>query len=148
MAAEAPSRPGVAILTAATWGTVAFVVVAVAGAARRSSFSAAVVGVSLVLFAAGCGAFLWAYATAVGRSRTEEIGMGGLFFLAGSAPRPVQRHLLAALAVQTVVAVATAALHPFTSQAFVILAPMYGLGMAGLWAARHGEFAARPPRRA
>ena len=51
--------------------------------------------------------------------------------------------LLGALAVQVVVAVATAAVHPFTSQAFAVLAPMFGLGMAGLWGARYGHFEAR-----
>ena len=42
--------------------------------------------VSLVLFAVGMVVFVWAYAVAVGRSRTDLIGIGGLFFLAGSAP--------------------------------------------------------------
>ena len=99
--------------------------------------------VSLVLFAVGCVTFLWAFAIAVNRSRTDAIGIGGLFFLQDSAPRPVQVRLLGALAVQVVVAVATAAVHPFTSQAFAVLAPMFGLGMAGLWGARYGHFEPR-----
>ncbi len=85
------------------------------------------------------------YGRAVARSRTDEISVAGLYFLAGgSAPSPVRRRLMGALLVQVVVAFATAAIRPFTSLAFGVLVPVYGLGLAGLWASRHGEF---PPRR-
>ena len=131
---------GAGILQAARIGTVVFVVVATAAAISRSTFSLAAVIVSLGLFGAGCVTFLWAYAIAIQRSRVDAIGMGGLFFLQGSAPRRVQVVLVGAAVVQVVVAFATAAVHPFTSQAFVILVPMYGLGLAGLWGAKHGTF--------
>ena len=108
-----------------------FSVVAIAVGVALDRLKVLIVAVSLVLFAVGCVAFLWAFAIAVNRSRTDAIGIGGLFFLQDSAPRPVQVRLLGALAVQVVVAVATAAVHPFTSQAFAVLAPMFGLGMAG-----------------
>ncbi|MGI8938705.1 MAG: hypothetical protein ACR2JF_10945 [Iamia sp.] len=96
---------------------------------------------ALVMFSVGCVAFLWAFAVAVERSRTEAIGVGGLFFLAGCAPVRVQRSMLAALAVQATVPVAVAVVRPFT--AFAVLAPMWTLGLAGLWGARHGTFPAR-----
>ena len=89
------------------------------------------------------GLFLWAFAVAVDRSRSDAIGIGGLFFLQGSAPRAVQVRLLGSLAVQATVAVGTAAVHPFTSQAFAVLAPMFGVGLAGLWGARYGRFEPR-----
>jgi hypothetical protein len=142
------SPPGEDIVRAALIGTALFVVVAVAAAVSRPLFSTVAVVVSLGLFAAGCVAFLWAYAVAVQRSRVDAIGMGGLFFLHGSAPRRVQRLLIGAVVVQVVVALATAAFHPFTSQAFVILVPMYGLGLSGLWGAKHGTFAPREDRAA
>ena len=66
-----------------------------------------------------------------------------LFFLDHSAPKPVRRSLLGSLAVEIAVAVAGAALHPNTSLAFGILAPVYGLSLAGLWGARHGTFPKR-----
>lgn len=134
---------GAGLVRASDVGTAVFVVAAVASAAFLEQLKIVPVVVSLGLFVLGCGAFLWAYAIAVGRSRTDAIGIGGLFFLQGSAPRSVQRRLVGALALQTVVALATASIHPFTSQAFVILAPMYGLGVAGLWGARHGRFEPR-----
>lgn len=96
---------------------------------------------NLVLFALGCGAFLWALAVAVERSRTEAIGVGGLFFLSGCAPARVQRSMLGALTVQAAVPVVVAVVRPFT--AFAVLAPTWALGLAGLWGARHGTF---PPR--
>lgn len=99
---------------------------------------------SIVAFVVGTVAFLWAYGIAVGRSRTDLIGIGGLYFLAGDvAPREVARRLRAAWAVQIVVVVVAASIRPFTIVAFGILAPMLGLGLIGLWAARHGTF---PPR--
>ena len=103
----------------------------------------ALVVVSLVALAIGIVCFLWAYAIAIGRSRVDAIGMGGLFFLSGSAPRSVQKVFLVCLAVQVVVTIVAAAVRPFTPVAFAVLAPMFGLGLNGLWAARHGAF---PPR--
>lgn len=130
------------LVTASLVGTIVFVLAAVA-ATVASAMRPVGVAVSLALFGLGCIAFLWAYAIAVERSRTSEIGVGGLYFLAGCAPSSVRRLMMGAVAVQTVVAVATASIRPFTTVAFGILVPMYGLGMAGLWAARHGSFPTR-----
>jgi hypothetical protein len=135
--------PGARIIRVSDVVTAVFTVVAVLSAVFLDHLNALLVITSLLLFLAGCVAFLWAYAIAVARSRTDAIGIGGLFFLQGSAPRHVQLRLLGALTVQVVVAVATAAVHPFTSAAFAVLAPMFGLGTAGLWGARYGHFGAR-----
>jgi hypothetical protein len=134
---------GSALVTVDLVGTVVFVVVALAGALGPAWLTLPVVVVSLVLFAVGTVAFLWAYAVAIGRSRFENIGMGGLFFLAGSAPRSVQVQMMGAFAAQVVVALVAASLQVFTGIAFAVLAPMFGLGLAGLWSARHGTFTSR-----
>lgn len=103
--------------------------------------------VDLVLFVGGAVVFFWAYAVAVGRSREVDIGIGGLFFLAGdTAPKSVRRQFMASLAVEVVVAVAAAALRPFTAVAFGILVPIWGLALAGLWGARYGTFRPRVVR--
>lgn len=99
--------------------------------------------VALGLFAAGTVAMGAALFIAANRSRRDEISIGGLFFLTGSAPKDVQRHLMGALAAQTVIGLTTAALRPYTSSAFGVLVPMLGLGLAGLWGARHGTFPER-----
>lgn len=127
----------------ASWaGTVAFVV-AISLAVASADLRPVGVTVSLVLFGIGCVTFLWAYAIAIDRSRIDAIGIGGLYFLAGSAPASVRRHMMSALAIQTVVSIVAASMRPFTPVAFGILVPMYGLGLAGLWAARHGIFERR-----
>lgn len=109
-------------------------------ASRLQPFALAL---DVVFFLAGCGIFLWAIAVAAGRSRQVEMGIGGLFFLAGSAPAGVRRSLMASLATQVVVAFVTAGLRLFTPLAGGMLVPVLGLGLAGLWGARHGSFEAR-----
>lgn len=121
-------------------------VAAAAGVVAPDDLGLVTALVSIALFLVGCGVFLRAYWLALQRSRHEAIGIGGLYFLAGSAPVGVRRSLLGSLAVQVAVALAAAAARPFTSVAFVVLAPMLGLALAGLWAARHGTFPPRPDR--
>src|SRR5690606_444319 len=144
--------PGVAgkpILVADAVGTVVFVVTAIAAAIEPDVFGLVAVVVALVLFAIGTVAFLVSYGKAVSRSRFDELSVAGLSFRAGgAAPRSVQVRLLVLLAVQTVVAVATASVRPFTSLAFGILVPMFGLACCGLWGAFHGTFPARSGPRA
>jgi hypothetical protein len=119
-------------------------VVASTGAAAWSGLVVVAVLVDLILFAVGCAAFLVAYLRAVARSRDEAVSLGGLFFLGeGAAPTPVARMLRVLVGIQIVVALGTAAVRPFSSLAFGILAPMFGLAMMALWAAVHGCF----PRR-
>ncbi len=139
-----PGSDGAGIVNLAWAGTGVFAVTAVvATIADRDAFTYAAVGVALALFAVGCGAFLWAYALAVARSREELIGIGGLYFLAGTAPKVVAFRLRLVLAIEVVVALATSAIRPYTSIAFGILVPMFGLGLMGLWGARHGTFGRR-----
>jgi hypothetical protein len=128
------------------WATAVFVVASALAAAWPDTFLPLSVPVDLVLFAAGCGAFLWAYAVAIGRSRYETVTMGGVFFLGDDvAPPAVTRLLRTVLGVQVVVAVAAASIRPFTAVAFSVLVPMLGLGLMALWAARHGRFPAKAP---
>ncbi len=135
---------GEGLVRLAVWATVAFTVVSLAAAVAPDPLEFVSVPLDLVLFAVGCGAFLWAYAIAIGRSRYEALTMGGVFFLGdGVAPPRVARTLRAVLAVQVVVAVAVASVRPFTALAFAVLVPMLGLGLMPLWAARHGRFAAK-----
>lgn len=131
------------IITVSRVGTAVFAVTATAAVIDRDAFGLANVIASLGLFGVGCVVFLWAFGVAVNRSRTDAIGIGGLYFLQGSAPRRVQVALLVPLAVQVAVALLSAGLRPFTSLAFGVLVPMFGLGQAGLWGARYGRFGRR-----
>ena len=133
-------EPDSAIIRWSWIGTVAFVVTAVAAAISPSSFEIPAVAVALALFAVGIVTMLWSFAIAVNRSRVDAIGVGGLYFGAGSTPRIVRWHILGATVIQAVVGLATASVRPFTSLAFGTLVWIFGIGLMGLWTARNGEF--------
>ena len=136
--------PGHRLIQTSILGTVLFTVVSLVEVIVMSWTRTIAVAVDLGLFAIGCTAFLGAYAIAIGRSRTEEIGVASLYFLTNKvAPNRVRAPLLAALAVQCIVAVTAASVRPFTTAAFSVLVPMFGLGLNGVWAARHGTFGPR-----
>lgn len=132
-----------ALVGLAKGSTLLFVLVQVVAAAVPEGVPLAMsVLVSLVLFVLGCFAFLVGFGSAVSRSRDEEITLGGLVFLSGTAPVPIRRVFMACLAAQVAVAVAAAAVRPFTPVAFGILTPMWGIGLMTSWGGRYGEFGA------
>lgn len=142
-------EPGADIVNLAFLGTGAVVAISVGAALLPDTFGIVQAGVSVVLFGVGTGALLWGYALGVSRSRTDLIGIPGLFFLAGDvAPTPTRRRLRIAVAVEVVAVVVAGSIRPFTEVAFGILAPMFGLGLMGLWGGRHGTFPPRPPKQA
>ena len=136
---DAPGRSIHQIDLAATAAFTVAAVVATVWTALRIPYAVA----CCALFAAGTIAFLAAYGAALGRSRAEQITIPGIYGLSQSSPAAVQWRFHLLTAVQTVVAVTTAAIRPFTAQAFGILVPMLGLGLGGLWASRHGVFGER-----
>lgn len=138
---------GQAIINVSFAGTGALLVAALVGMASPESFGGFTAAVSGVLFAVGVVAFLWGYATGVVRSRDDAVSLGGLFFLSGTAPKQVRFRLRAAFVAQILIAVVAAAVRPYTSVAFVVLAPLLGLGLLAMWGARYGTFPAREPRR-
>jgi len=133
------------ILSFAWQATAVFSLTAVVAAISPSLFFRVVaVIVALVLFAVGMIVFLVAYLRSIGRSRYEVISVAGIYLMTGSvAPMPVRRSLYAALAVQIVVALATASVRPYTSLAFGVLVPLLGLALCGLWSSVGGTFAPR-----
>ena len=121
---------------ASQWVTGAFALSAVAGVLVSPLRGVAAL-VAILMFLGGTGLMAWALLIAAGRSRTDAIDIGGLFF---SQP---PRDLKLAFAAQIVVGLAAAAARPNTGSAFGVLAPVFGLGLMGLWGARHGRFPAR-----
>jgi len=144
--ADGDDVPGGGLIDLSVGATVLFGISSAVSLLAPSVFSPIAVVVAIALFAIGCAAFLLAFARALERSRTEELSVAGIYLLSNSAPRAVRILLLLPPVVQTVVALIAAALRPFTAQAFGILVPMFGLGVAGLWAARHGSFGTRKTR--
>jgi hypothetical protein len=135
--------PGGRIVVASWAGTAVFVAAAAAATVDPDTLGAPFAGLSVAFLAVGIVVFLVALLVAAARSRTDAIGIGGLFFLQGSAPRRVQLHLMASLAVEVVVAFVAASIRIYTPLAFGLLVPMYALGLAGLWGARYGTFGPR-----
>ena len=137
------------LVTANLAGTALFLAaLAVAIPFKDERFAQFIIGVvSVVLFAVGIATSLWAYTTALERSRTEEVGVANLYLLTGAtAPKDVKVRMLGALAVQVVAALAGAIVGVTGLQkgdvnalAFGVLVPMLGIGMNGSWAARYGS---------
>jgi hypothetical protein len=121
-----------------------FAITAIPAAAGVDAFEGASIVVALVLFFVAIGAFVYAFVLAAARSADgDNVAVANLFFLQGSAPRPVQRQFLAQFGVCLLVAVATVVWAPFG-----FLVPMLPIGLAGVWAARYGTFPPRlPPTR-
>jgi hypothetical protein len=134
-------------------GTVAFLVALAVGLPFKSDRWAQVVVivVSLVLFAVGVAATLWAYARALDLSRVRNVGVANLYLLTGgTAPRAVKGLMSGALALQVVAAIVGASIGMSGLQesqlnplAFGVLVPMFGIGMNGAWAARYGSYGPR-----
>jgi hypothetical protein len=138
--AIADTAAGDNIIKASWAGTAVFLVsTAVAVIVPDARLPGAIV--DLGLFLAGSVAFFWCLAVAAERSREREIGLWSLFLLEGAASRRVRQRLLAPLVIQIVVALGAAFVA--APLAFGLLVPIYGLGCAGLWGAKHGVFGPR-----
>ena len=149
-----PPRSRVTVVDAA--GTAVFLVALIIAVPFRSDRFAQFLigGVSMLLFAIGMATTLWAYARALERSRTEEVGVANLYLLTGpTAPKPVRRVMTWALAIQVVAAIVGAWIGvvgldkgELNALAFGVLVPMFGIGMNGVWAALHGSYGPRVGR--
>ena len=143
--ADATSDQGAALVKVAYVGTGVLVLTSAAAAIAPDTFGVAHAAFSVILFVIGTGTMLLAYALGVSRSRTELVGIPGLFLLADDvAPPSVCRALRGATAVQVGAVIVAASFRPYTEVAFGVLAPMFGLGLMGLWAGRYGHFPPRP----
>jgi len=135
-----PGRRTIQVDAAAT-GLLA--VTGLLAAVAPSTFVGLYFGYSILCFLGGSVLFFLAMLHAARRSRTSAIGIGGLFFLAGTAPGWARRQLLGLFAAQVVISVVAASVRPFTPLAFGTLAPLLGLGFCGWWSARFGIFGPR-----
>ena len=137
--------PGRAIGVISWSATAVFAVVTAVAVINPEQFIGEFFLVAVGFFAAGSLLFAADIALAAARSRDDLMGIGGLFFLSGCAPRSVQLSLLGSLIAQLVIACSGAATRPFTPLAFGILVPVLGLSLCGFWAVRYGLFPAQQP---
>jgi hypothetical protein len=143
---EALARQGRGIVGFGWATNVLFAVTAIPVAFGLDDLLGVAIGVALLLFLVSVGVFVYAFVVALARSsRGDNVAVANLFFLQGSAPKPVKRQFLWMFVVSLAIAVGTAAWDPFG-----VLVPMLPVGLAGMWAARYGVFPPRPvapPRR-
>lgn len=110
----------------------------------NESFLAATSVVHMILFVGGVVALFTGFLKGLGRSRTREISVGGLFFLSGqTAPASDRRLFLGCLGVQVLTGIIGASLAPLTAVAFTSLAPAAGFGCLALYGAYLGIFPER-----
>ena len=134
-------------------GTLVFGLVVVVGMAFSDARPVQIMFgiVSMVLFTIGAVGCLWAYVSALERSRSDEIGVANLYLLTGpTAPTGIKRTMTLALAAQIVLSLTGAIVgaaglsgNQVNALAFGILVPMFGLALNALWAVRHGHFGPR-----
>ena len=84
---EPTPDPGAGLIKVAYAGTAALVLSSAAAAIAPDTFGVVHGAFSVLLFVIGTGAMLWAYALGVSRSRTELVGIPGLFLLAETTCR-------------------------------------------------------------
>jgi hypothetical protein len=147
------TAPGARVVSVDLVGTALFIAaLAVAIPWRAHRFAQFLIGgVSMALFAVGVATTLWAYTRALDRSRVEEVGVANLYLLTGeTAPKHIKRTMSSALAAQIVAAIAGAWIGvvgldkgDLNALAFGVLVPMFGIGMNGIWASRHGSYGPR-----
>lgn len=140
-----PAANGSGIVRLAVGGTIVLGISGLLAAIFQGAFSAIYVGIAAVEFVVGTIVFVLAFLRAIDRSRTETIGVGGLFFASGTAPAKVQVVLMLSLTAQVVISIAVAWARLYTALAFGVLAPMWALGLTGLWVAAYGTFPERVP---
>jgi hypothetical protein len=146
-------QPGALAVRVDLAGTALFLgALAVAIPLRAHRFAQLLIGgISMLLFAVGVATTLWAYTRALDRSRVEEVGVANLYLLTGdTAPKQIKRVMSSALAVQIVAAIVGAWIGvvgldkgDLNALAFGVLVPMFGIGINGIWAARHGSYGPR-----
>ncbi|MBI5087526.1 MAG: hypothetical protein HZB15_01275 [Actinobacteria bacterium] len=147
------TRPSTALVRADVIGTALFALAVAVGIPLDDErpIQVAFGVISMVLFIIGAAGCLWAYVSALERSRTDEIGVANLYLLTGpTAPRPIKLTMTLALVAQVSLALLGAIVgaaglsgNQVNALAFGILVPMFGLAMNALWAVRHGSFGPR-----
>jgi hypothetical protein len=137
---EQLARQGRGIVAVGWIANALFAVTAIPVALGLDDVLGVAIGVALFLFLVAVGTFVYAFGVGLARStRGDNVAVANLFFLQGSAPKPVKRDFLILFLVCLAITVGTAAWEPFG-----VLVPMLPIGLAGVWAARYGVF---PPRR-
>lgn len=103
--------------------------------------------VSSILFFVGTALSALGLWNGIQRSRVDDVSLAGLVAIdTRFVPKRVRNILWAVIVGHTTITIIAATQRLFTAQAFGLLAPMFGLGVALVWASRHATFARRTER--
>lgn len=96
------------------------------------------------LFFGGIALFGVALIRAASRSTHSLVSVVGVFFLGDGAVSKGDRLLFFGCAVvQAIVALVVSSIEPFSTVAFSVLVPMFGIGLAAEFGSKYGEFEPR-----
>ncbi len=127
--------------------TVAFTLLAAATHLASNRLDLVYAIVSTALFAIGFALLALGFWNGIQRSRIDEVTLSGLVAIDKThVTTSARNRLWAAIVLQIVVGVLFASLRPFTHQAFGLLVPTFGLGIATLWGSRFAAFHPREQR--
>ncbi len=135
--------PGQLVIGASVGTTTVFVVLTVMAVIWTERLEGPYLAYSFVAFLLGMGIFLVDLLLAASRSRSDAMGIGGLFFLAGSAPTTAARTMNLSLAAAIIASIIGALMRSRTAVIFGTLEPILPLALSGLWSVRFGNFPLR-----
>ena len=142
-----PDQHGSSLLRLNLWVTLGFAAIVALTHVTADTLDVPFAVLCAVLFVIGIGLSGLGFWNGIQRSRLEEVSLAGLLavdasFVAKSARNAIWITNVA----QIVVAIVAGTLRPFTGQAFALLVPMFGVGIATVWGSRHAVFHRRDDR--
>jgi len=147
----AGGRLGEGVVRADVVGTAVAVVAGVLALMSSDLAKIVLVPVASVTGVIGLVAFVWSYFRAVSRSRQDEISVSQLYGVAGTvAPPSVKRRLQWSLWAQVLAAIVVMFVgfqrtkpQEFNWAATIIVLPLFGMGLNGVWVSLYGSFGPR-----
>ncbi len=144
---SAPDQHGSSLLRLNLWVTLGFAAVVALTHVTADALDVPFAVLCAVLFLIGIGLSGLGFWNGIQRSRREEVSLAGLLAVDASYVAKRARNAIWVTNVaQIVVAIVAGSLRPFTGQAFALLVPMFGVGIATVWGSRHAVFHRRDDR--
>lgn len=141
MNTETPAERNTQLIDLSLRSTVVFAALSSAVYVLEDRLDLAYAIICSATFVFGVGLFALGLWNGIQRSRVDEVTLTGLVAVDHThVPRSVRNRLWLAILVQLVLSIVFASLRPFTQQAFGLLVPMLGLGLATLWGSRFAVF--------
>lgn len=134
-------KPNTQLIDLSVRSTVFFAIVSAAVYLLEDTLDVAYAIACSAIFVVAVGLFGLGMWNGIQRSRVDDVTLTGLVAIDRThVPGSARNKLWLAIIVQLVVSIGFASLRPFTQQAFGLLVPTLGLGLATLWGSRFAVF--------